>query len=441
MWRGLHRAIIKSALGPASATLQSTVVRMRSYMDILLVTPMPPDMHGAGAIPVLLHAQLTELAARHNVTLVTVAAADPGEREALERLEIAGSHVVAVRRSKLSGLARWARRWRFASQWLGGQVPWRSVWFYEPELQRRLCDLLGADRFDLVLVEDNAMGMYRYPTTIPIIFTEYEVRRPRSINWHVLVRRDRVKQLLGELDWRRWRRYQPAVWRRFERIQVFSPRDAAAIRAVAPDLAHRVRINPFSVALPPLPDPGQEDALSLLFVGNFTHQPNVDAALWLGHDIMPRLRQRCSGVRLVLVGPYPPASVRALGSDDCVVTGRVPALEPYLARAAILLAPIRIGGGMRMKVLQGMAAGKAVVTTPRGAEGLAIDGHQPPVVLADNAAGLAEATAALLANPPARWAIGAKARAYATEHYSPAAYVRRLEATYDELVRARWGGV
>ena len=104
-------------------------------MNILLVAPMPPQPQATGAIPLVLYAQLTGLMSRHTVTLVTVAGPDRSEWAALDRLQIMGVDIQAVRRSEPRGLARWQRRWRWASTWLKGKVPWRTIWFWEPELQ------------------------------------------------------------------------------------------------------------------------------------------------------------------------------------------------------------------------------------------------------------------------------------------------------------------
>jgi glycosyltransferase involved in cell wall biosynthesis len=113
----------------------------------------------------------------------------------------------------------------------------------------------------------------------------------------------------------------------------------------------------------------------------------------------------------------------------------VPEVEPWLEQAAVVLAPVRIGGGMRTKVLQGMAMGKAVVTTPLGAEGLSTVDGQPPLAIAQDAASLARVTAALLASARERRVLGARARAFVAKHFSAEAYVRRLEAIYAELAR------
>jgi glycosyltransferase involved in cell wall biosynthesis len=240
---------------------------------------------------------------------------------------------------------------------------------------------------------------------------------------------------LRELDWQHWRNYHLAVWRRFDGIQAFTARDAAAIQTLAPEVAARVRVNPFGVALPAIDNLSREDANEIIFIGNMTHPPNVDAAVWLGREIMPELIKLIPSAHLTIVGDSPPAEVRALANDNIAIAGYVPTIAPYLERAAVIVAPIRIGGGQRMKVLQGLAYGKAVVTTPRGADGLDIEGCAPPLSIATDTASLAQAIAELLASATARHNLGQRARAFVEQHYSPAAYARRLEKIYGELIR------
>jgi len=381
----------------------------------------------------MLHTLIVALRLRHEVTLVTVVGPDPTEWQAVECLRGSGVEVHAARLMQSSNVQRWQRRWRLASSWLKGRYPWRTIWFWEPSIQQILDDLLAQKRFDLIQVEDNAMGVYRYRTTLPIVFTEHEVRRRRPIQWRKPDDQNWINWALSEINWQRWPRYHREVWKRFDRIQVFTTRDATRIRSMAPEVADRVCMNPFGIELPARSDPDIEQRDTVVFVGNFTHLPNVDAALWLGHEIMPRLRELCPAVRLSLVGIYPPQNVMALACSDIVVTGAVPKIEPILEQAAVVLAPLRIGSGMRMKVLYALAMGKAVVTTSRGAEGLAIDGLQPPLVVADDAQEIAIAAANLLCSVEHRRALGNEARLFAQEYYSPQAYARRLEAIYAEL--------
>lgn len=403
-------------------------------MNILLVTPMPPQAQAPGAIPLVLHAQLTALMRRHQVTLVTPIGTDPGEAEAVEHLRKLGIEVHAPPLMDAGTGRRWRRRSQLASDWLIGGYPWRTAWFRSPALQQVLDALLAVPRFDIVQVEDNAMASYTYRTCTPTVLTEHEVRRARPVNWHCLKERGAFRHAFAELDWQRWSQYQKSAWAQFDRVVVFTQRDAGAIAEMVPELRPRVRVNPFGVMAPPAADPGREQEGQLIFVGNYTHAPNVDAALWLGQEIMPRLRQLRQGIRLNIVGIYPPEEVLALGGPDIAVTGPVPEIEPWLEQASVVLAPLRIGGGMRMKVLHSMAMGKAVVTTPRGAEGLEIEGQLPPLVVAEDADAVATSVAALLADTERRRKLGADARDFVLEHFSPEAHVRRLEGIYAGLL-------
>lgn len=402
-------------------------------MRILLVTPMPPRAEAPGAIPRVLHAQLVGLRERHELTLVTLAGDEAGEWEAVRNLERSGLDVHAVDTRLPRGLGRWQRRWRFAASWARGVYPWRTVWFGDPRVQNAIDRLASARSYDLAAVEDNAMGVFRFPPHLPVVLSEYEVRRPRPVDWRCGSPPNWPVWAFRELDWRRWSGYQLSVWERFDRLVVFTERDMRVVAEIAPELQTRVRVAPFGIDLPSRADVDLEEPATLLFTGNLTHPPNVDAAGWLAAEVMPRLRARRPDARLLLVGAQAPNEVSALQGPGVEVVGEVPVMGPYLERAAVVLAPVRTGGGMRMKVLHALAAGKAVVTTARGAEGFMLGG-QPPLVIAEGADAIAAETARLLDEPERRRALGERARRYAADHYSAGAYGRRLEAVYDEAV-------
>jgi len=398
-----------------------------------MITSILPHARTTSGGGLVMYGQLTLLAARHEVTLASFAGTDSVEKGAIDDLRASGIKVHHVWRSWPTGVDLWRRRLRDALGWIRGDCPMRTLKFFDPSMQHCLDQLLREQQFDLLQVEDNAMGIYHYRTQIPSILTEHEVRSTLPSDRHNGERKTWLQQLFSEAERHRWQKYQPAIWRRFDRIQVFTPRDAAVVQAMTPELAGRVRINPFGVEVPKEVDPSCEEPGTVVFVGGFGHWPNVDAALWLGGEIMPLLRALRLGVRLIIVGNCPTKAVQALACDDVVVTGRVPAVEPFLERAAVVLAPLRTGGGMRVKVLQAMALGKAVVTTPVGAEGLAVAGCQPPLAIAKGTEEFARATATLLGADDMRRALGRRARAYVTEHYSWSAYGRRLEEMYAEL--------
>ena len=406
-------------------------------MRVLLVTPVPPDRSAPGAIPVLLHAKLTALAERNEVTVLTPAGPEEQEHRSVAALRAEGWHVMAVSRHGATGVARWARRARMAAAWAGRGWPCRTVWFHEPRVQPVLDALLGSGRYDVVGVEDNAMASYQLQGSVASVLTEHEVRKPRPVDWRLGPPTLWPERVVQEVDWRRFRTYQPVTWRRFDALEVFTERDAEVARTLAPDLRDRIEVNPFAVDIPAVAaDPACEVPGTIAFVGNYAHPPNVDAARWLALEVLPLVRRSVPEARLELAGVAAPPLVAALAGSNVGLHGFVDEIEAFLARAAVVVAPVRTGGGMRMKVLHAMALGKAVVTTSRGTEGLAVVGV-PPVITADNATDLASAIVGLLLDAAGRVRLGSEARAFVEQHLSPSASGKRLQGIYERAVGRR----
>jgi glycosyltransferase involved in cell wall biosynthesis len=145
--------------------------------------------------------------------------------------------------------------------------------------------------------------------------------------------------------------------------------------------------------------------------------PNEDAALWLCRDIWPLVRERVPEAKLLLVGRDPSDALRARAGPGVEVTGTVPDVRPYLQRARIGLAPLRAGGGSRLKVLESLDAGRPVVATAKGIEGLD-DLVGNGVAVADEPAQLADAIAELLADPERAASIGLEGRAAVADRHS-----------------------
>ncbi len=166
---------------------------------------------------------------------------------------------------------------------------------------------------------------------------------------------------------------------------------------------------PKSVVLPntydgtaPLdPRPDGRRAPVILFQGSLGWPPNEDAAVWLVEEIAPRIRQRFPDLRIVLPGPAT-ARVEALTTEAGVeVPGAVPSMAPYLRDADVVVVPLRVGGGTRIKILEAFAHRVPVVSTSIGAEGLDVEPGRH-LELADDPAVIAQRCVALLASPAAR---------------------------------------
>lgn len=395
-------------------------------MRILMVTSFLPHSRSTVGGALVMHAHLACLARRHDVTLASFTTGE--DREAMNEIVSAGIRVLTCRRPQADA-PTFLRRLRFAGSWLAGNVPLRTIAFRSHEMQSIIDRLTAEHRFDLLDVHDNAIGAYRFPRGIPSILTEQEVRAEMNVDGSSPT--DFVRRREG----RRWTSFQRRVWNRFDRLQVFTESDARTLCRIAPSMTARVRINPFGVDAPSRTAGVDETPGVVLFVGGFLHPPNIDAALWLAQGILPLVQRRLPGARLQLVGSSPPRAIQQLQRPDVEVTGYVHSLAPYLERAAVVVAPLRSGGGMRVKVLQAMAAGKAVVATPLATEGL----HEflpgaPPLRVAATTEAFAEEVTRLLESADDRHDLGRRAREFVTEFHTWDAYSRRFEAICEELV-------
>jgi glycosyltransferase involved in cell wall biosynthesis len=180
-------------------------------------------------------------------------------------------------------------------------------------------------------------------------------------------------------------------------------------------------------------DPLGDLPLSLLFVGNFRHPPNTDAAMRLMSAIFPRVQAHFPALSLHIVGDQPTPQMRQMAKGNVVVTGRVPDVIPYLDRAALVVVPLRLGGGMRVKVLEALAAGKAVIASPLAVEGLDLVDNEH-VLLAKTDQQFGDAIVQLLAHPERRTSLATRARAWADTHLRWERSIALYERLYEETI-------
>lgn len=229
----------------------------------------------------------------------------------------------------------------------------------------------------------------------------------------------------------RLRRYEAQIVRQVDWVIAVSEPDARDLEAlgaarppvVAPNGVDTTFFHPEAVEPLPLGEP------AFVFTGSMDYRPNVDAVRWLARAVWPAVRSVLPEARLYLVGRRPSPAVRRLQEIPGIqVVGEVPDVRPYLAGATVYVAPLRAGGGTRLKILEAMAMGKAIVSTPMGCDGLAVvDGEH--VWLADGAA-FASAMIALAQNAALRKALGEAARRLVVARYDWEHTLLPLEALY-----------
>ncbi|MEO8027134.1 MAG: glycosyltransferase family 4 protein [Bryobacteraceae bacterium] len=364
---------------------------MTTPKHALFLTPEAPyPMTGGGAIR---SASLLELLRqRYEVDVVSFAEFEaPGVRETI-RLTLPSNarHVPA-------------RAWRNVSRYVRGVPPLVDRF---RGFENQLTMALRGRRYAVGVIEHFWCAEYarvlrhvcdRLVLDLHNVESELHASGAEATSWPVSTMFRRFSDLYEILE-RRW-------LREFDSVLVTSTEDADRAKALG-----AVRTIVYPNALPWIAKPEVEEQDRILFSGNFEYHPNQSAVQWFGRNVWPRLRQAHPGLEWWLVGKNPGfAASMADGDPRIKRTGPVDDAVSVLATAKVCVAPILEGSGTRFKILEAWAAGRAVVSTTLGAEGLGgRDGEE--LLIADDPGRMAEAISALLTDEEKRRQIGTAGR-------------------------------
>jgi polysaccharide biosynthesis protein PslH len=235
----------------------------------------------------------------------------------------------------------------------------------------------------------------------------------------------------------RLRRFERWACRQADAVTVVSEADQQHLQQLAPGLSVTVIPNCIDVqetALHACQASGDACRYDLMFSGKMDYRPNIDAALWFAGQIWPRIRQARPATTWAIVGQRPHRRLSHLARRPGItVTGQVESVAPYLAGAALFVMPFRLGSGTRLKLIEAMAAGKAIVSTAAGAEGFAVR-HAQELYLADTAADFAAAVLHLLDDESECRRLGEAGQALARQ-YDWRQVIPRFDDVYRRLGR------
>lgn len=393
-------------------------------MRVLWLTPeLPYAPGGTGGSTRQFHLIRTLRERGDDVTVL--APVHPDQAQGAELLRGTGAELLAVERvggtfsrprEALDALRRDPRL--LARAVTDPLLAWQVGVFWA-RLRERLPAAL-AQRPDVALVEHDWAARWgaELPAGLPRALTLH------NLSWAYYESRGKA------LEARRWRRFDRAALRGYDLLLAMSEHDRAAARAVS---AVPCEVVPNGVDTGALTPSAEPEAPTLLFTGTLSYPPNAEALLWLLRDIWPRIRAAHPTVRLLVVGRGAPAEAQALADERVELAGWVPDMSSAFARATVVLVPMRSGGGTRLKVLDGLASGRALLTTTMGAEGVALrDGEH--AVVADGAEAFAAAALRLLGDAAERARLGAAGRALAETVYDWEAIGAHLGGLLDGLV-------
>ncbi len=301
------------------------------------------------------------------------------------------------------------------------------------EITRRCQD----DGYDLIQVEGLEMWPSIPAVDRPIIYDAHNAEATLQERIARQAWRDHrfIRATYSAIQARKLRRYEAGVMRRAWYTLSVSDADAAHLRTLDPHaLVKIVPIGVDTVHYSPNAVGKRVHQADVVFTGTFDYRANEDAAAWFVTQVWPRIRRARPAARCALVGRNPSAQLRANnGRNGITVTGSVPDDRPFMAAASLYVLPIRFGAGVRVKLLNAMSMGCAIVATPAACEGIALLEGKEVVMASPDAIPFAHAVLALLNDPQRRAALGCAARASASEQYDWSVCTPTLLALYDDM--------
>ena len=378
---------------------------------------------------------LRHLAATHELTYLSYYG---GERDEVYERDVV-AHLpgtVSVHTSKQAS-APLARYFDYLRS-LPLHAPYAVSQFAALQVQRLLRDWIQQRRFD-VAVCDFLSSTLNFPDRLvtPTVLFQHNVE---SVLWE---RRAEFEEKwfdrsVAKVEYAKMRRFEPEQVRRFHHVIAVSETDRQAMSAMVDP--SRISVVPTGVDLSKYQvDPNASPSGALVvFTGSMDWRPNIDGVEFFCHEIWPLVLAQTPAARFRIVGRDPDPRVKKLASASVEVTGTVPSIVEHLREAAVVVVPLRIGGGTRIKIYEGMAMGKATVSTSVGAEGLDVQ-HGRDILLEDTPAAFAAAIVQLLQDAGLRRHYEAAAAATARQ-YDWSVITERFVEVLQKVIDGASGG-
>ena len=295
-------------------------------------------------------------------------------------------------------------------------------------------NIAASGNFDLIQVEwvDAAVMMKRRNT--PMLLTAHDVIT-KPVERRMRAGRG-LRKLLNAIIFLFVRTLERTIMKRFDRVFTLSDYDRNYLLAMAPGL--NVRVMPYPAGLDITEAIYERREKTILFLASYKYlRRNTDAALYFYHEIFPRIRKVIPDARFIAAGYGPPEDLLNLQETDSHVSvpGFVDDIDECYKTASVFVAPILVGGGIIVKVLDALAAGTPVVTTTYGNEGVGAVPERD-LLVADDPEGFARAVVRVLSDRELADRLSRNGQEFIRKQYTLEAALKQLETTYQNIVKS-----
>ncbi|MFN3966973.1 MAG: glycosyltransferase [Endomicrobiia bacterium] len=395
-------------------------------MNILFLThsfPYPPDE----GIKLMSYNLLKEFSKRHTVTLLSFIWSDD-EKKYIPEISKFCKRVEVVKHKIPKSFIR-----RFYNIFFQKE-PFCVHQFYSEEFKEKLKKIISNQKFDIVHFDFVNTSFYRnFLLDIPAIFFPHDAM---SMLFYRNIEKEKniFRKLYTYSQYKKMLYYEKEIMPKFEKTVVVSPKDKEWLLSlnsnfdieVIPNGVDANYFHPLNI---------EEDYPSVIFRGIMSFLPNIDAAVYFADKILPIIQKEIPNLKYYIVGPNPDEKIKKLSSENNIVTGYVEDIRPYIAKSTVNVCPMRIGSGIKNKILEAMAMAKPTVATSIAIEGIpdVTDGEN--ILIADTPEEFAKKVILLIKDENLRKKIGKNAREFVIKNYTWEKAAEKFENVYKEVIK------
>jgi sugar transferase (PEP-CTERM/EpsH1 system associated) len=400
-------------------------------VKILFITPdlpFPPDNGGR----MRTFGFLKELSNRHVVSLLSFHRSDD-DTENIEELREICTQVLTVPLTKRQ-LRKNKRMVQLRS--IFQRMPYQYLSHYSQMMQQQISQLTDKHDFDIIQVEFSQMGYYDLPSNSVNILDQH------NIEAEILYRTYRtenssIRKLYNYIEWKKFKQTEIDLCHKFAACLTTSDHDKDILKRSSPSLTVQVIPNGVDSTFFKPYKRTTSNRNVILFTGTINYFPNTDGLKYFLKEIFPIIQREIPSTQFVIAGKNPPPEILEYSIDPHIeVTGYVKDIRECFSKASIVVVPLRIGGGTRLKILEAMAMGVPVVSTSVGAEGLDVMLGED-ILIEDTPTLFAKAVVELINDGKKREKMARAARYLVENKYDWNLIGHKLEETYKGLINQR----
>jgi len=315
------------------------------------------------------------------------------------------------------------------------KIPRSPTFYYTSEMIDVIEKAIAETKPDIVQIEFLNMTQYvNHIENVPVIYTEHDMS---SIDFEQSFHDRDIPEKLRFIEWTRLVKYQKEILRKFNGVVVLTDKDKAMLDVFVPGL--NIRIVPTGVDIhqyTPVVNSG-EARRNIIFIGHFKHYPNVDAVKYFMEHIWQLVLKEVPDAKFYIVGSGVNESIRSYSSDNVIVAFDVEDVKKYLCNASVFVAPVRLGGGIKGKVLEAMACGVPVVATAGVCAGF-VNNPGYDIVKAEGEHIFAKKIVDLLKDTEQAGRIALQARKLVEDKYNWEDLAEELDKFYDSILKGKY---